>query len=250
MAKSKKNRANPGAHFEVEKGYRLRRSEYTVLKELLPTIGFAFQKKSHITDFVVPTKGKTTRRMRIENVKTAADGTTGVKCIKGFKNHPIKGRAGRNVRFENEHVVSPKHVLTFILSVMSKLGAPIPYYTKTRLHYQGVYDGLEITITLDRARGLHRFSGRYIEIETLLPLGSKKKVVKSALKTIKKLAAELLKKRRPKISYRKMLMKTWSHGRVTKKKLHKVPRRKLHKAQVNYKKLLRRVAKPTSSRKD
>jgi hypothetical protein len=158
MAK-RKNSAISGAHFEVEKGYRLRKSEYAVLKELLPTLGFAFQKKSQITDFVVPTRSKTTRRMRIENVKESVDGNNGVKCIKGFKNHPIKGRAGRNVRFENEHVVSPKRVLTFILNVMGKLAAPIPYYTKTRLHYTGVYEGIVFTITLDRARGLDRFSG-------------------------------------------------------------------------------------------
>lgn len=242
----RKTSAASGAHFEVEKGYRLRKSEFSVLKQLLPTLGFAFQKKSHITDFVVPTRGKTTRRLRIENVKDSVDGKTGVTCIKCFKNHPIKGRNGRNVRFENERAVSAKGALSFILNVMAKLAAPIPYYTKTRLHFTGVYDGLTITITLDRARGLGRFSGRYIEIETQLPLGSKKKVVKSALRTIDKLAAELLQKRKRKISYRRMLMKTWSQSRVTKKKLDKVRPRKLRKARVNYRKLLKLVAKPVS----
>ncbi|MDZ4834009.1 MAG: hypothetical protein SGJ27_09560 [Candidatus Melainabacteria bacterium] len=245
MSKRKTECAATGAHFEVEKGYRLRKAEYKVLKQLLPTIGFAFQKESHITDFVMPSEGETTRRMRIENVKVAVDGNTGVTCIKGFKSHPIKGRKGRNVRFEDEKIVSPQRALSFILDMMNRLKAPIPYYNKTRWHYQGEFNGIVVTITLDHARGLDHYSGHYIEIETLLALGSEEEVVQQALATIEKLAAQLLANRRAKISYRKMLMKTWSKCRVTKKKkLQKVPRQKLNTARVNYKKLLKRVAKP------
>lgn len=232
---SRRKQCMNDAHFEAEKGYRLSKAEYRVLKLLLPELGFAFEKKSQITDFVAPSQGETTRRLRVENVQRCADGNTGLHFIKCFKSHPITGKAGRNVRMESEQCVSPRTGRKFVLDVMQRLGAPIPYYTKKRWHYQGTWCGLELTITLDRAYGLGKYSGHYMEIETLLPADSTTGDVKRALRVIAKLADHLVEKRRAKISYRKMLMRTWAGGGDN---LRKVSKRKLRKAKVRYRKLL------------
>lgn len=233
-----------GAHLETEKGYRLSRAEYKLLRLVLPLLGFAFQKKSLITDFVVPTEGEVTRRMRIERIKKSADGHEGVHCIRCFKNHPIKGRDGKHVRKELEECVKPSAALKYIMKAIARLGAPIPFYSKTRRHFTGVYQGLEMTIALDHAVGLGKYSGYYMEIETILPVGSKRKAVRKALHIIGQLAESLLSEKRPtKISYRKMLMQTWSHGKVTKKKLHKVGRKKLRWAKKSYGKRLKKVGR-------
>jgi adenylate cyclase class IV len=225
-----------GAHLETEKGYRISKSEYHLLRHLLPKIGFAFQKKSIITDFVVPTRGATTRRLRVERIKKSADGKTGLNCIRTFKSHPIKGEEGRHVRKEQEKKVSPSQALAFIIGEIEELGAAIPYYTKKRWHFQGMYKGYQMTIALDHAVGLGRFSGRYMEIETILPVDASRKQVKRALKAIEKLSFHLVAEYRPsKISYRKMLMATWTHTDHSKKKLRK--------AKVNYVKLVSRIAR-------
>lgn len=224
-----------GAHLETEKGYRISSVEHGKLKSGLPARGFAFLKKSRITDFVAPSQDQVTRRMRIENIMQASDGITGIRCIRCYKNHPIKGRSGRNVRMEDEKCVKPATALAFVLNVIDELDAPVPYYSKMRWLYRGVYEGLEMTISLDHATGIGAFSGCYIEIETLMPLSSSKAEVRNVLRIIEKLAVELLGgKRKEKISYRKMLAKTWSskNGRGKNNK----------RAKATYRKLVNKVA--------
>lgn len=219
-----------GAHLETEKGYPISSVEHGKLKKTLPALGFAFLKKSLITDFVAPSREQVTRRMRVENIEVASDGVTGVRLIRCFKNHPIKGRSGRNVRMEDERCVKPATALAFILEVIEELDAPLPYYSKVRWLYRGAYEGLEMTISLDHATGIGAFSGCYIEIETLLPLSSTKAEVRKVLRIIAKLAGELLGgRRKEKISYRKMLGKSWSAkkrrgkgGKKTRKNYHKL----------------------------
>lgn len=220
-----KNKFN-GAHFETEQGFKISKREYKALKLRLPELGFAFSKRAKITDFVIPTRGKVTRRMRIEKIGSGDEAVT--RCIRGFKNHPVKGKKGKHVRLEDEKLVKSGAALTFILDAMSRLKAPVPYYTKKRLHFQGKYEDLDFVITLDRAEGTGRYSGRYIEIETLLPLDSTKDDIKNALNVIATLAELLLgEKRKPKISYRKMLMKTWRRKiKTRRKKLKKLKQAK------------------------
>ncbi len=213
-----------GAHFETEQGFKVSETEFDALKLRLPELGFTFFKKCRITDFVVPTKGDITRRMRIEKTWEGKKKVT--RCIRGFKNHPIKGKKGKNVRLEDEKLVKPADAISFILSAMDRLKEPIPFYTKKRLHFQGKHAGFDFVITLDRAEAIGKFSGFYVEIETLLPLGSTEADVTAALAVIEALALVLFgEKRKPKISYRKMLMKTWKRKKKERReKIEKLSR--------------------------
>ncbi len=233
-----------GAHLETEKGLPISKAEHRLLRSELPAIGFAFLKKSLITDFVIPTRGETTRRMRIEKIQKAADGSKGIRCIRCFKMHPLKGRRGKHVRMEDEKCVKPRKALAFILTMIDELDARIPFYSKKRRLYRGVYEGVEMTISLDRAWGIGKFSGHYMEIETIQALDSTEEEVARVIELIDQLAQVLLgEKRKAKISYRKMLMKTWADGEVRKNKLPKEKGKKLRKARGIYRKLLKKVAK-------
>jgi adenylate cyclase class IV len=230
----------PSAHIETEKGYRISQSEYKRLRLVLPWAGFSFVKQSLITDFVVPTNGETTRRMRIERIRRSADGSDGVRCVHCVKKHPVKGDAGKHVRAETESIVGADEALSFILAEIGALGAPLPYYSKKRWNFQGSYRGFEMTVSLDHAYGLGRFSGHYLEIEAILPLLSEQDVLTQALSAISELSENLLTDARPtKISYRKMLMQSWirQHNSNKKAKGHQ----KLQKAKAKYRKILKKV---------
>ncbi len=238
--KRKDDKIHDHPHLETERGIKISKAEYHLLKQLLPWLGFAFAKKSLITDFVVPTKGDTTRRGRIENVQKSANGETGLHCLRTFKNHPIKGKTGKHVRGEDEKEISAEKVLLFIMRHIDKLGAPIPYYAKKRWHFEGDYKGYTVTIALDHAHGLGKYSGYYMEVETILPEKTKRKKVRRALKAIVRLLKRLVgEHRRSKISYRRMLLSTWVQARKasSKKKVKKGAR----KAKKNYRKLLKKV---------
>ncbi len=245
-----KNKFN-GAHFETEKGFRVSKKEFEALKLRLPDLGFAFSKRCHITDFVIPTKGSVTRRMRIETTGEGDDAAT--RCIRGFKNHPLKGKKGKHVRLEDEKIVKPSVAITFITSAMERLKAPIPYYRKKRLLYQGKHDGFDFVIALDRAKEIGKFSGYYVEIETLLPLGSTEDDVEKALVVIEALAETLFgEKRKPKISYRRMLKKAWKRKKqkkVKKKAKRKARRRELKRHMTAYARLIHKVAPKQKARK-
>jgi adenylate cyclase class IV len=234
-------------HFETEKGFRISKGEYKQLRSLLPTLGFAFVKKSLITDFVVPTNGETTRRIRIENIKQSSDGATGVFCLRCQKRHPIKGASGKHVREETEESVVPEAALSYILESVNELGAPIPYYSKKRWNFHGRFSDCDTTISLDHATGIGTYSGYYIEIEVVLPLSSERNDIEHVLKTIEQLAAQLLHESRPaKVSYRKMLMRSWIKGELGRNETSAKTHRKVRHARRKYRKNLQKVLKEAS----
>jgi hypothetical protein len=72
-----------------------------------------------------------------------------------------------------------------------------------------------------------------MEIETILPINSKD--VSKALESIEKLSKQLLGEKRPtKISYRKMLLRTWTHCRKSTNKLDKT--------KTSYRRLVKKIA--------
>ncbi len=202
------------AHREVEIGVELTEREYRFLRKLLPRI-LTFSGASRIADFVFPTGKKITRRIRFELVQKPIGAGKGLKCVRTTKSHPIKGKKGKHIRRETERSVTSDYAVTFILAKIEKLGRPIPWYSKKRHSYKGFYKGIPITIALDQAVGLGKYSGFYMEIETIMPLGENQKRVRRALRVMNKLARSLVGEKRPaKISYRRMLMRTSPHAKA------------------------------------
>lgn len=221
----------PGLHYEIERGFSLGRQQWRKLKRKAARIGLKFSRKLEITDLVIPSTGKSTRRLRIERT-VGLDGTIrGVRLIRCAKSHPVAGKNGRHIRHEKEDEVSLDAALAFVTRAVDKHEAAIPRYSKSRTEYMYAYAGFEMTISFDHAVGLGRYSGHYMEIETILP--AKSPNVTEALTAIRNLALLLLgKKYKGKISYRKMLMATWNHSKASSSRKELVRLRKEHRQLV------------------
>ncbi len=199
---------------EVEKGIAISKTESYLLRRLLPLIGFHLAIVERITDFVVPSSGDKTERMRVIRSKLK-DGSRKVHYFQCRKSHPITGGPGQHARDENEHQVKRTTAAAFVLTAIKQRKELIPFYNKKRLTFKGEYKGFAVSIALDHAQELGCFSGFYMEIEVILPHGSEH--VGDCLAAIDMLIRELLNEKRPlKISYRKMLMETWSARRMTR----------------------------------
>lgn len=222
-------------HYEIERGFCLSRHQWRNLRRNAARRGFMFSRKLAITDFVVPSTGRSTHRLRVERTLKAADGKCGVKVMRCTKSHPIKGEIGEHIRHEKEPEVNLKAALKFLTRSVDKHEAKIPRYSKIRTEFTYSYAGFDMTISFDRALGLGRYSGHYLEIETILPNNSPR--ISNALAVIGNLAHLLLGKRvRGKISYRKMLMATWDHKKASSSK------KRLAHLRDTHRKLLCRLA--------
>lgn len=224
----------PGLHYEIERGFSLHRLQWRKLKRKAARIGLKFSRKLEITDFVIPSTGKSTRRLRVERTINSFGTVCGVKFVRCAKSHPVKGKVGRHIRHEREDEISLDAAISFVTRAVDKHEAAIPRYSKTRTEYTYAYAGYEMTVSFDHAVGLGRYSGHYLEIETILP--DKSPHIDDALAAIRSLSLLLLgKKRRGKISYRKMLMATWDHSKASSSS------RKLARLRQEHRLLLRRA---------
>jgi hypothetical protein len=224
-----------GVHYEIERGFCLSRHQWRNLRRSVAQRGLKFSRKLEITDFVVPSTGRSTNRLRVERTVAAADGKCGVKLLRCTKSHPIRGAIGEHIRHEKEPEVKLSAALKFVTRAVDKHEAAVPRYSKTRTEFTYTYAGFDMTVSFDRAVGLGRYSGHYLEIETILPDNSTR--ISEALAAIGNLAVLLLgKKVKDKISYRKMLMATWNHKKASSSKKHLAHLRDKHR------KLLRRLA--------
>ena len=76
------------AHLEIEVSFVVTESEYSRLKAHLPTIGFLFDERLLITDFLIPTVYARTNRVRIARIIEWANGSTGVPLLARLQKPP------------------------------------------------------------------------------------------------------------------------------------------------------------------
>src|SRR4030095_7504849 len=83
-------------------------------------------------------------------------------------------------------------------------GADLLFFGKRRRHFVGRLDNLDAVVSIDSVEGLGQYSGLYLEVEVLVPLGED---VNPARQVIVSLAADLLGEEREQVkqSYMDML---------------------------------------------
>lgn len=193
-----------GAHFEVERKYRLSEAEIQALPSKLTSIGYAFDGVAEMTDtFVPPAVEGDMIRVRDETISGASHTVLTCKTWKIV--------AKQKEREETEEVLTP-FVRGCILEVGQRLrGKKLASFSKTRDLYVATVDGRKVTVGLDRVTGLGKYSGPYLEIEVIAKLESE---VEAAREFIVKFAKELLGDDRDfvRMSYQQMLMETESQS--------------------------------------
>lgn len=148
-------------NFEVERKFRLQDSELGAFSERLVQMGFSQGRLIAMTDQFLPVKVKG-EMLRIRDEVVGSESWT-LLTIKEWVNI-----AGGRERRETEGQLSG-FTRRFLLAFGSLLnGGKLMSFSKQRLeHHNASMPG--VVITLDDVSGLGKHSGRYAEIEVLVP---------------------------------------------------------------------------------
>lgn len=185
-------------YLEVERKFRLTEQEAERLPDELARLGFAAADAVDMIDTFLPVQQEgNMARLRVEKHK----GTTRILLtLKSWVRTPDGGKE----RKETENQVGRLTTVFLMLAGRRINGADLLSFSKHRRQFAGTLDGRHVVVSIDHVQGLGEYSGSYLEVEILVPLGED---VNPARRQIAKLVACLLGKEREmvKLSYMEML---------------------------------------------
>jgi adenylate cyclase class IV len=156
--------AQPG-HLEVERKFHLTADEAQRLPDALREAGFKSIGLAAMSDSFLPglIPGEMLR-VRREQIDSAP-----VQHIFTFKQW-VDTSTGKE-RQETERIVRPAVAAFWLLVGRMLQGGPLMQFSKRRHLYEGDLDGANCVASIDDVFGLGSFSGWYMEIELIVPLG-------------------------------------------------------------------------------
>jgi predicted adenylyl cyclase CyaB len=184
-------------HFEIERKYRLSKSEYDELPKTLKHLGFSHKKEVVENDTFLPVEKKGDM-LRIRDEKEGQI-TTHILTRKTWVE-----TKGERERSEQEEEVS-SFVRNTILEVVERANEKsLRHLSKKRTFFAAVDDGEAVTVTLDYVDQIGQYSGPYMEVEFLV---HNQEDVPRFRDKIKQLAKTLLQEERDYVqtSYQEML---------------------------------------------
>ena len=186
------------AHLEVERKFHLIDDEYRKLPDRLHLHGFNPAREVFMTDTFLPSASEGEMvRLRVEE---HAGHTLTLLTLKSW----VVTAGGGRERKEAERPIGG--LMRFCLLRVGRWLSDVDLlsFSKHRKHFEGSLDGLESVVSLDRVVGLGVYSGFYLEVEIVVPVGAD---VTAARRQILAFAAVLLgEEREPeKRSYLNML---------------------------------------------
>lgn len=183
---------------EVERKFRLLDGEADGLPEKLKRRGFLPAETVDMTDTFLPCPVEgDMARVRVEK----HNGTTRtLLTLKTWVRTPDGGKE----RQETEREIGRAATLLLLFLGRKVAGADLLFFGKCRKHFVGRFDNRDAVVSIDSVGGLGKYSGLYLEVEVLVPLGED---VNPARQAIVSLAAELLSEEREQVkqSYMDML---------------------------------------------
>lgn len=187
----------PEKHLEVERKFQLLDGESNGLPSRLKARGFASIGRLTMTDTFLPrAKEGDMNRIRVES-----DGKT-TRRLLTMKDWVVV--SGEKERREEESEIGL--AASLFLRVAGRLlnRSALPSFSKTRDLYSRTLGEVSAVVSIDQVTGLGRFSGWYLEIEVIVPIGGN---VHEARDTIRGVMIELLGEEREfvKRSYQDML---------------------------------------------
>jgi adenylate cyclase class IV len=152
-------------HLEVERKFSISAEERESLPLRLRELDFKPAGSVIMTDTFLP------RRARGEMLRIRDEMTGGTaRSVFTFKTW-VSTRDGGKERQEREAQVSPLiRTLTIMLARFICAGELLSF-SKERLHFEGRLADRKAVVCLDRVSGLGKFSGFYLEVELIVPLG-------------------------------------------------------------------------------
>lgn len=184
-------------HFEVERKYQISQTEFEMLPNRLRDLGFARSSKATITDTFVPAQ-KDGDMIRVRDEVTG-EATRTVITLKEWEE--VAGGRERRER-ESEPIDDVAKDCVVQLGRRLKKGE-LMSFLKERTTYSGFRKRRNVTVALDIASGLGKFSGTYLEVEVIVERHDE---VAAARTFVEDFVVELLgAKRENAISYMEML---------------------------------------------
>lgn len=190
-------RAADPAHFEVERKFQLSQEEVPGLIDRLREQGFSPAGVVIMTDTFLPPPAKG-EMLRVRDEKTLGVWRT-VFTRKSWQNTPDGGRE----RHECEREATPLLRAVVLLAARMICG-DLPSFTKERRLYEGKVHNHDVVISVDQVSGLGKYSGHYLEVEVLVPIGGE---TSAARDTVYSVASRLFGQDRDDVrtSYQEML---------------------------------------------
>lgn len=190
-----------GAHMEVERKFRLTEEECSNIPQLLLTRGFSAAGEVIMTDTFLPTavEGDMARvREECESGKR--------RTLLTLKTWVATADGGKE-RKETEREISPLSGKLLLAAGRLAKQSALLFFSKSRNLFAGKLDGCDTVVSIDHVDSLGEYSGRYLEIEIIVPVGAE---MDSARERISKLAGELFGETREPValSYMQMLKRS------------------------------------------
>jgi predicted adenylyl cyclase CyaB len=154
------------AHLEVERKFSITDRESESLPLQLRELGFKPAGSVVMTDTFLPARDQG-EMMRIRD-EVAGSRVRSVFTLKSW----LHTADGGKERQESEAEVSQLLRTVAIILARYVCGKEVLSFSKERTHFEGHLNGSEFVACLDRVSGLGRFSGNFLEVETIVPLGA------------------------------------------------------------------------------
>jgi adenylate cyclase class IV len=196
------------AHLEVERKYRATDEEFSRLPERARSLNFVEAGQVVMTDTFLPTEDEgDMMRVRVES------GNGLPRSILTLKSWVSTADGGKE-RKETEREI-PAFLGRLLVAIGRTLkGSPLMSFSKHRQLFEGNLSGWPCVLSLDRVDKLGPYSGVYLEVEILVPVGTD---VTPARQRITAFASELLGENREPfaLSYMEMLKRSLQLSRVS-----------------------------------
>jgi adenylate cyclase class IV len=158
------NKVSKG-HLEVERKFSISAEEAEKLPLRLRELEFRPAGSVTMTDTFIPPRQKG-EMLRVRDELTA-DSVRSVFTLKAW----VKTADGGKERQESECEVSPLvRTLTIMLGRFAS-GRELLSFSKERALFEGNLHGRDVVASIDRVSGLGEFSGYFMEVECIVPLG-------------------------------------------------------------------------------
>lgn len=161
-------------HLEVERKFSISKQEAESLPLRLRELDFKPAGSLRMTDTFIPSRQKgEMMRVRDELIGSSARSLLTLKSW-------VQVNGGKE-RHECECKVSSLARTLLIVLARFASGKELLGFSKERALFEGVLNGRQYLVCLDRVSGLGEYSGHFLEVESTLPLGEDSSAVKSEI---------------------------------------------------------------------
>ena len=158
-------RSTQKGHLEVERKFKLALPELEQLPIRLRELGLKPSGSVTMTDTFIPPKRKG-EMVRIRDEMTSGSARS-IVTLKSWAYLPD----GSKERLESEAIISPLVRTLAIIAGRYATARELLSFSKERALYEGSVGPRHMVVSIDRVSGLGQYSGHFMEVETIVPLG-------------------------------------------------------------------------------